>query len=94
MEKMNKTQLVDALAEKSGVTKADATRVLDSFVEVVGDTLAEGGEIALVGFGTFKTSARKARTGRNPKTGEEIQIAEANVPAFKAGKGLKDKVNK
>lgn len=91
---MNKTEFVAAIAEESGLTKADATRAVDALIEVVGATLEKDEEISLVGFGTFKLNKRAARKGRNPKTGEEIDIAASNVPALKAGKALKDRVNK
>ena len=90
---MNKTQLVETIAENSDLSKAAAGRALDAFIEAVSDTLQSGDQVALVGFGTFSVRTRAARTGRNPKTGEEIQIAEAKVPAFKAGKALKDSCN-
>ncbi|MCL9783044.1 HU family DNA-binding protein [Vibrio sp. S4M6] len=90
---MNKTQLVEKIATSADISKASAGRVLDAFIEAVGDTLQSGDQVALVGFGTFTVRTRAARTGRNPKTGEEIQIAEAKVPAFKAGKALKDACN-
>lgn len=90
---MNKTQLVEKIAESADLSKASAGRALDAFIEAVGDALQSGDQVALVGFGTFSVRARAARTGRNPKTGEEIQIAEAKVPAFKAGKALKDACN-
>lgn len=91
---MNKTELVSALAEKAGVSKKDAEKVLASFVDVVGDTLKKGDKIQLVGFGTFETRKRAAREGKNPQTGAKIKIAATTVPAFKAGKALKDKVAK
>lgn len=91
---MNKTQLIDAVADKTGLTKALSKEAVEAVFGVVEETLANGDEVALVGFGTFKVSARAARTGRNPKTGEEIQIAASKVPAFKAGKALKEKLNK
>lgn len=91
---MNKGQLVDKIAESADVTKASAGRVLDSIISEVTTELANGGDVALVGFGTFKVSARAARKGRNPQTGEEIQIAASNAPSFKAGKALKDACNK
>ncbi len=90
---VNKTQLVEQIAENADISKASAGRALDAFIEAVSDTLQSGDQVALVGFGTFSVRNRAARTGRNPKTGEEIQIAEANVPAFKAGKALKDACN-
>ncbi len=91
---MNKTELVSALAEKAGVSKKDAEKVLASFIDVVGCTLKKGDKIQLVGFGTFETRKRAAREGKNPQTGAKIKIAAATVPAFKAGKALKDKVAK
>ncbi len=90
---MNKTQLVEKIAENADLSKASAGRALDAFIEAVGETLKADDQVALVGFGTFSVRTRAARTGRNPKTGEEIQIAEAKVPAFKAGKALKDACN-
>jgi DNA-binding protein HU-beta len=90
---MNKSELVAKIAEGADITKASAGRALDSIIGTVTEELANGGEVALVGFGTYKVNDRAARTGRNPQTGEEIQIAAAKVPAFKAGKALKDAVN-
>ncbi|OOE31129.1 DNA-binding protein HU [Vibrio parahaemolyticus] len=90
---MNKTQLVEQIAENADISKASAGRALDASIEAVSGTLQSGDQVALVGFGTFSVRTRAARTGRNPKTGEEIQIAEAKVPAFKAGKALKDACN-
>ncbi|MGF1744535.1 HU family DNA-binding protein [Vibrio minamisatsumaniensis] len=90
---MNKTQLVESIAENADLSKASAGRALDAFIEAVGTTLQSGDQVALVGFGTFSVRTRAARTGRNPKTGDEIQIAEAKVPGFKAGKALKDACN-
>ena len=90
---MNKSELIANLASLSGVTQADATRVLEAFITTIGDTLKAGDNIALVGFGTFQVTKKAARTGRNPSTGKEIQIAAKNAPVFKAGKTLKDKVN-
>jgi DNA-binding protein HU-beta len=90
---MNKSELITNLASLSGVTQADAARVLEAFITTVGDTLKAGDNIALVGFGTFQVTKKAARTGRNPSTGKEIQIAAKNAPVFKAGKTLKDKVN-
>ncbi len=90
---MNKGQLIDKIAEGADITKASAGSSLDSLIGAISAELADGGDVALVGFGTFKVSARAARKGRNPQTGAEIQIAASNVPSFKAGKALKDSVN-
>ncbi|MGL5007600.1 MAG: nucleoid-associated protein HU-alpha [Plesiomonas sp.] len=89
---MNKTQLIDAIAEKADLSKAQAKAALESTLTAITESLKEGDPVQLVGFGTFKVNHRAARTGRNPQTGKEIQIAEANVPAFVAGKALKDSV--
>ena len=91
---MNKTELVTALAEKADVTKKDAEKVISAFIDVVGDTLKKGDKIQLVGFGTFETRERAAREGKNPQTGAKIKIAACTVPAFKAGKALKDLIAK
>ncbi|MDD9338872.1 MULTISPECIES: nucleoid-associated protein HU-beta [Providencia] len=93
MIRVNKSQLIDQIASEANISKAAAGRVVDAFVATVTGTLSEGNEVALVGFGTFSVRERAARTGRNPQTGKEIQIAAAKVPAFRAGKGLKDAVN-
>lgn len=90
---MNKSQLIDQIASDSNISKAAAGRVVDAFVASVTDSLSKGDDVALVGFGTFSVRERAARTGRNPQTGKEIQIAAAKVPAFRPGKGLKDAVN-
>lgn len=90
---MNKTQLVDQLAEKADISKAAAGRALDAFTDTVTAALKDGDQVALVGFGTFSVRDRAARSGRNPQTGQTIQIAAAKVPAFKAGKALKDACN-
>nr|WP_314371373.1 HU family DNA-binding protein [uncultured Acinetobacter sp.] len=90
---MNKSELVAHIATSAGLTKAQATAALQAFETSVIDTLANGGEVTLIGFGTFKVTDRAARTGRNPKTGEEIQIAASKVPTFKAGKSFKQAVN-
>jgi DNA-binding protein HU-beta len=90
---MNKGQLIDKIAEGADITKASAGRALDSLISAITEELANGGDVALVGFGTFKVSARAARKGRNPQTGAEIQIAASNAPGFKAGKALKDACN-
>ena len=91
---MNKTQLVDAIVEKTGMTKKSAEATLDATITAIGDALAKGDSVQLVGFGTFAVKARAAREGRNPRTGEVVKIAASKIPAFKAGKTLKDKVNK
>jgi len=90
---MNKSELVAKIAEGADISKASSGRALDSLINSVTAELASGGDVALVGFGTYKVNDRAARTGRNPQTGAEIQIAAAKVPAFKAGKALKDAVN-
>ena len=90
---MNKSELVAHIATSAGLTKAQATAALQAFETSVIDTLANGGEVTLIGFGTFKVTDRAARSGRNPKTGEEIQIVASKVPTFKAGKALKQAVN-
>ena len=90
---MNKSELVAKIAEGADITKAAAGRALDSLIDSVTTELASGGDVALVGFGTYKVNDRAARTGRNPQTGAEIQISAAKVPAFKAGKALKEAVN-
>jgi nucleoid DNA-binding protein len=90
---MNKSELIAAIAEKSELSKADAGRALEAFIDAVKDGLKSGGDVAIVGFGTFKVRSRAARTGRNPRTNEEIKIPASKVPAFTAGKALKDHVN-
>lgn len=90
---MTKADLVNAMAEKAGLSKTDAEGALKAFTESVTDALKAGEKVALVGFGTFSVGDRAARTGQNPQTGEKIQIAAAKVPKFKAGKALKDAVN-
>jgi DNA-binding protein HU-beta len=89
---MNKSELVDAVAEKAGLSKKDVAGAIDAFQEVIGDALVKRDKVALVGFGTFQTSDRKARAGINPKTGEKIQIAARTVPKFVVGKALKQKI--
>ncbi len=91
---MNKSELIDAIAKDSGLSKADSDRALKSITETITKTLKKGGTVALVGFGTFKVTKRNARTGRNPQTGAAIKIAARKVPRFTAGKGLKDAVAK
>ena len=90
---MNKTELVAAVAEKSALTKKDAAAAIDAVFTSIGDALQAKQKVQLIGFGTFQTSERKARTGKNPQTGAAIKIAASTVPAFKAGKALKEKVN-
>lgn len=89
---MNKSELIDAMADKAGLTKADAKRSLEAFLEATTDALGKGDKLALVGFGSFSVSERAARTGRNPQTGKEIQIPAKKVVKFKAGSELSDKV--
>ena len=91
---MNKTELVAAMAEKTELSKKDAEKALKAFTDVVAEELAKGEKIQLVGFGTFEVAERPAREGRNPKTGETMKIAASKAPKFKAGKALKDVVNK
>lgn len=91
---MNKSELIAAVAEQAGLSKKDAEKAVNAFIGAVTDTLIDGGKIQLVGFGTFEVRARDARTGKNPRTGETIKIAASKIPAFKAGKALKDVVNK
>lgn len=90
---MNKSELVDSIASKAGLTKVQANDALNAFIASVGEALSKDDSIALVGFGTFSVKERAARTGRNPQTGAEMQIPASKVPSFKAGKGLKDSVN-
>ncbi|OOR86206.1 DNA-binding protein HU [Moraxella caviae] len=90
---MNKTELVDSIAQETGLTKEQASKAVTAFVNSVQGALERGDDVVLVGFGTFSIKERAARTGRNPKTGEPLQIAASKVPSFKAGKGLKDAVN-
>ena len=91
---MNKTELISAVAQKAEISKKDAEKALSAVTSVITEALCEGEKVQLVGFGTFEVRSRDARVGKNPRTGEEIQIAAAKVPAFKAGKVLKDEVNK
>ena len=91
---MNKTELVAAIAEKTELSKKDAEKALKAFTDVVAEELTKGEKIQLVGFGTFEVADRPAREGRNPKTGESMKIAASKAPKFKAGKALKDAVNK
>ncbi len=89
---MNKAQLVDAMASKADLTKADAKKALDAFISTTGAALKSGDRVALVGFGSFSVAQRSARTGRNPKTGAEMQIPAKKVVKFKAGSELSDSV--
>ena len=93
---MNKSELVDALASSTGMTKADAARAIDALFSpdqgVISKQLKRGNRIQITGFGTFEAKKRKARMGRNPRTGEQIKIAATKTPGFRAGKGLKDAI--
>ncbi len=89
---MNKTELIDAVAKKGDFTKKDAEKAVNAVLDAVTDALAAGEKIQIVNFGTFEVKTRAARTGRNPKTGEAMEIAASKTPAFTAGKGLKDAV--
>lgn len=90
---MNKSELIDAIASSADLSKASAGRALDAAIDAITGELKSGGQVSLVGFGTYSVKQRAARTGRNPQTGETIQIKAANIPSFKAGKALKDAVN-
>lgn len=89
---MNKAELIDAVAKKAELTKVDAKKAIDAFVEVTGDVLKKGDKLTLIGFGTFSISKRSARVGRNPRTGAELKIAAKNVAKFKPGAELARKV--
>lgn len=90
---MNKSELVEAVASAADLSKADSARAVDGVIAAVTEALKSGDQVTIVGFGTFLVRKREARTGRNPRTGQAIKIAASNVPAFKAGKALKDAVN-
>ncbi len=90
---MNKNDLISSVSDGSGLSKADAGKAVDAVFDSITGSLKSGTEVRLVGFGTFSVSRRAASQGRNPRTGEPIQIAASNQPKFKAGKGLKDAVN-
>ncbi|MCU4677038.1 HU family DNA-binding protein [Catenovulum sp. 2E275] len=90
---MNKSELVKKIAESADISQNDATKALNTLIDTISVELSEGGRVDLIGFGSFSLKHRNARTGRNPSTGEAIQIAAANVPSFKAGKALKDACN-
>jgi len=89
---MNKTELINAVAQSSELTKKDSTKAVDTLLEIITTTLKNGDKVELLGFGNFSVSERAARKGRNPQTGEEIEIAASTVPSFKAGKKLKEAV--
>ncbi|NKI34236.1 HU family DNA-binding protein [Wenzhouxiangella sp. XN79A] len=89
---MNKSELVDSIAEQADISKADAGRALDGMIAAVTKALKKGDTVSLVGFGTFSVKKRAARTGRNPATGETIKIKASKTPSFKAGKGFKDAI--
>ena len=91
---MNKTELIAAISEKTGMTKKDAEKALLAVVDTITETVVKGDKVTLVGFGSFETKTREARMGRNPKTKEAIEIPATRVPVFKAGKALKDAVAK
>ncbi len=90
---MNKTELVAAIADKAEISRKDAEKVIAAFTETVACELKKGGKVQLVGFGTFEVSERAAREGRNPQSGEPMQIAASKAPRFKAGKAFKDMLN-
>jgi len=90
---MNKSELIDVVAEAAGLDKADATKATEALLDGIVNALSKGDQVALSGFGTFSVRARAARAGRNPQTGETIQIKASNSPGFKAGKAFKDAVN-
>lgn len=90
---MNKTEVIAAIADKSGLTRKEAEKALKAFTDTVTETLKEGGKVQLVGFGTFEVSERAAREGRNPQTGEVMNIAASKAPKFKAGKAFRDALN-
>ncbi|MFB5269026.1 HU family DNA-binding protein [Paenibacillus enshidis] len=90
---MNKTDLINNISSKSGLSKRDVENVLNGFIGEITDALASGDKVQLIGFGTFETRKRSSRTGRNPQTGNTIEIPESTVPAFKAGNKLKEAVN-
>ncbi|MDA0708374.1 MAG: HU family DNA-binding protein [Proteobacteria bacterium] len=91
---MNKNELIAGVAGSAGISKTDASNAVDAVIDAISNALASGEEVRMVGFGTFSTANRAASTGRNPRTGEAIKIAASTRPKFKAGKALKDAVNK
>ncbi|MEN8130556.1 MAG: HU family DNA-binding protein [Pseudomonadota bacterium] len=90
---MNKSELTEVVASSADLSKAGASRAVDAVLDAITGALKSGEQVSIAGFGIFSTKQRKARTGRNPRTGETIQIKASNVPSFKAGKALKDAVN-
>ena len=90
---MNKTELIAAIADKAGITKKDAEAAVKAFTQVIEEELKKGEKVTMVGFGTFEVSERAARSGRNPRTGETMEIKASKAPKFKAGKALKDAIN-
>ena len=90
---MNKSELIDHIAQQADISKAAASRALEAAIDAIPDTLKKGDSVSLVGFGTFVATEREARTGRNPRTGVAIKIAKAKVPKFRPGKALKDALN-
>lgn len=91
---MNKAELVAEVAERSGLTKRDAEKAVNAVVESIEEALTKGEKVSLVGFGTFEVRERAARSGRNPRTGDTLQLAASRVPAFKAGKSLKENIGR
>lgn len=91
---MNKIEFIEAVAQKIDVSKAEAEKMVNAFIDIVTSTLKSGNEVVLTGFGTFSARTRKGRTGRNPQTGEKVEIPAMTLPKFKAGKGLKDALKK
>ena len=91
---MNKNDLVSAVADSSGLTKADAGRAVDAVFDSIASALKSGGDVRIVGFGTFSVAQRAATTGRNPRTGSSVQVSEKKVPFFKMGKGMRERLNR
>lgn len=91
---MNKQELLKALSQKTGMTKKETEKAVEAFKEIISETLSSGEKLQLVGFGTFTTVSRNARIARNPRTGELVEVAASRIPVFKAGKALKDAINR
>ncbi len=91
---MNKQKLLEALSQKTGMTKKETEKAVEAFKEVISETLSAGEKLQLVGFGTFTTVSRNARIARNPRTGEPVEVSASRIPVFKAGKALKDAINR